>query len=94
MLSLKYINCSFKLGNYECENKGCPWSNYVKYQDWGYYSETENDCHTCQDRCEADINCGAVECGEELGYCSWWKKGKCSRQEATVSVNTCRKCKY
>lgn len=75
---------------YTCEKKGCHWSRYVKNQDWGYYSETDGDCFKCQDQCNKDANCGAVECGE--GYCSWWKVGKCSKaDEFTDTFNTCRK---
>ena len=77
-----------------CEYKGCKWGDYVKDQDWGYYSETWGDCEKCIDRCDEDPNCGAVECSKSLGYCSWWKKDKCNRGEATGYAYTCRKSKF
>ena len=77
-----------------CEKKSCSFRAYVKDQDWGYYTETEGDCNKCKGRCDQDPNCGAVECGESLGYCSWWKTEKCSREEARGRVYTCRKGKY
>ena len=92
MYSVLSTNRPFLL-DYACNNIGCQWEDYVKDQDWGYYSETEGDCHTCQASCDMDTNCGAVECGE--GYCSWWKKGICNRQETTSSYYTCwKKGKY
>ena len=77
---------------YVCDNKVCDWSDYQENEDWGYYSETEGDCSKCQYLCSNDTNCGAVECGD--GYCSWWKVGKCIKEEEWTlgnSYSTCRK---
>ena len=62
---------------YICGNRHCLWENYEKDEDWGYYSRTNNDCMFCQDKCSNDTNCAGVECGGRVGYCSWWKQGRC-----------------
>ena len=82
----------FKLDQHACEDIGCNWSDYIENQDWGYYSTTEGDCEPCQDKCDQDQNCGAVECGD--GYCSWWKVGTCSTSNADLYGYTCFKSKH
>ena len=83
---------------YQCETglgSGCQWTNYTRNEDWGFYSKTMDDCTWCQEKCSDDLNCGAVECG--LGYCSWWKWGKCTYKEAArdeyynPNFKTCRR---
>jgi len=69
----------FKNDLYDCKRKGCLWSEYQEGVDWGYYSETNEDCAVCKSMCTNDPNCGAVECDE--GYCSWWKVGQCTTEE-------------
>ena len=77
---------------YTCEKKGCHWADYKEGEDWDYYSRTDGDCFKCQDQCNKDENCGAVECGES--YCSWWKIGKCSiKEEFAATYHTCQKSK-
>merc|ERR1719434_6561 len=60
---------------FKCENKACYWGEFEEDVDWGFYSKDEGNCDSCQLLCEADKECGAVECGSK--YCSWWKRGKC-----------------
>ena len=75
---------------YHCKNKACVWDNYKKNEDWGYFSEKDDDCERCRTKCTYDLKCGAVECGH--GYCSWWKVGKCrSWSEQNGHVDTCYK---
>ena len=68
-----------------CERKTCVFQTYRQFEDWNYYSRTEGKCPECQERCDTDENCGAVECGKN--YCAWWKKGVCTRSEATYTVS-------
>jgi len=76
---------------YVCEEKVCHSSDYIEGEDWGYYSKSDIGCFECQKRCNADKNCGGVECNS--GYCSWWKWGKCSNVGCDLDYRTyyCRK---
>eukprot|EP00940_MAST-03C_sp_MAST-3C-sp2_P000443 g443.t1 len=72
-----------------CNNNACNKADFTQGVDWGYYDSTNGDCGFCQNLCEADPECHAIECGG--GYCSWWKWGACVEQEAgTISYKTCR----
>ena len=69
-------------GKYNCKRQGCWWSaayTYINGKDYGKYSATNPSCSICQDKCDNDVNCGAVECGgEEPGVdCHYWKVGMC-----------------
>ena len=56
--------------------------------DWGYYSRNKSDCVFCHEKCTSDPKCGAVECGGNLNYCSWWKNGACATKlERTVTTD-------
>ena len=79
---------SIILDSYICENRHCSWWNYVRGEDWDYYSKTNGDCNICQSKCSKDPNCGGVECGGTSKYCSWWKKGKCAKSsEKTITFD-------
>ena len=81
------------LDSYICENRHCSWWNYVRGEDWDYYSKTNGDCNICQNKCSKDPNCGGVECGDTLNYCSWWKRGKCAKSsEKTYTDNKLETC--
>ena len=69
---------------YKCEHKACSWSEYTEDVDWGFYSKENNDCTWCQTQCSNGPNCGAVECGNNYGYCIWWKNGKCDYEDSGV----------
>jgi len=82
---------------YDCKSgvgSACQWTNYTENVDWGYYSKVNGDCSWCQSQCSNDLNCWAVECGQ--GYCSWWKNGQCSYEDAqadeyyNANYETCR----
>ena len=62
--------------DYDCKRQGC-WIKdpYVRGRDVGVYDDTGADCAACQDRCNSDPKCGAVECNGE--YCYWWAHGRC-----------------
>ena len=105
--SLKYNLCIFclyefiikhihihQIEGYVCEEKVCHRrfaTDYTEGEDWGYYSKSDIGCFECQKRCNADKNCGGVECNS--GYCSWWKWGKCSNVGCDLDYRTyyCRK---
>ena len=80
---------------YLCGNRHCLWENYKEGIDWGFYSESNNDCKICQSNCTNDENCVGVECGGNIHYCSWWKRGRCvSESEQTMNHDehlTCTK---
>ena len=93
VLNLLYIGIARLKFVSQCEKKSCKWGDYEASQDWGYYSKTNGNCQECQDRCNKDKTCGAVECGKE--YCSWWKTGTCTRSVASSGrIFTCWKGKY
>ena len=72
---------------YVCGNRHCLWENYKKNEDWGYYSKSNNDCKFCQEQCNNDSNCGGVECGGNVNYCSWWKHGICVTESEKTEVH-------
>ena len=97
LYSLPSFNVGFQIffatflgENFDCTKFHCSWKNYVKGQDWDYYSETNGNCSDCKQRCNDDSNCGAIECGND--YCSWWKKGECKEGDITNNtlLFTCR----
>ena len=53
------------------------------------WSQSRNEA--CQDRCDADPARWAVECGESLGYCSWWAIGVCELEDSNSNGHTCRR---
>ena len=64
-----------------------------KDEDWGYYSKNNSDCAFCQDKCINDTNCGGVECGGKINYCSWWKQGRCvTKSEKTYESDLHETC--
>ena len=73
---------------YICGNRHCLWVNYEEGEDWGYYSQTNNDCTFCQDKCNNDTDCAGVECGGRVDYCSWWKQGKCVTVDEQTEIHT------
>ena len=82
------------LGPYFCTTSGCPWANFTKNVDWGYYDESNGDCESCRIKCDDDNKCKAFECGST--YCSWWAKGTCDdmrKENIYVTKNaTCTNC--
>jgi len=74
--------------NYLCERRACIWDHDVEGSDWGIYDGADGGCTTCQQRCTADPNCWAVECGGQ--YCSWWKSGMCEVSTDDFKFWTCR----
>ena len=80
---------------YVCNDRHCLWENYIENEDWGYYSTNNGDCKLCQSKCTADSNCIGVECGENIDYCSWWKRGRCVKDseqtEEGLNHTTCIK---
>ena len=69
--------------SYTCGFRHCSGSKYKKNEDWGYFKNTSDDCHSCQERCNEVSNCTAVECGGT--QCTWWKDEKCGTiKERTV----------
>ena len=87
---LKMVSIRKILDSYNCDMRGCPWDEYEENNDWGYYDKNDGDCLKCQDQCNQDPNCGAIECGDH--YCSWWKIGKClMEEEFSTTYYTCRK---
>ena len=90
IVNYKHYFTTFLGLNYDCTQVHCSWKNYVKGQDWDYYSETNGSCFDCKRRCNDDNNCGAIECGDN--YCSWWKKGECKEGDNTNNtlLFTCR----
>ena len=54
-------------------------TNYTSEVEYGIYSRTNSNCSMCQELCNRDMNCGAVECGgdERHPMCLWWKPGLC-----------------
>merc|ERR1712020_592881 len=83
--------------NYHRSKPTCPFKNYVRDADYGYYSYTDGDCYSCKFDCDHDANCGAVECGRN--QCTWWANGVCStdeertwnRKNANHDLQTCTK---
>ena len=87
-LSFRIVILSNLDSQYRCGNKHCLWANYNEGVDWGYYSRNNSDCVFCHEKCKTDLNCGAVECGGNINYCSWWKIGKCVTElEQTVTTD-------
>ena len=43
------------------------------------YSDTNGNCTFCEEQCDKDVNCLAIECG--LTNCLGWKNGKCSDKQ-------------
>ena len=79
--------------HYTCGNKHCSWSNYIQNTDWGYYSNSNNDCEWCKSKCDYDANCIGVECGGSVNYCSWWSRGKCETDsERTLDTTNYLSC--
>jgi len=74
--------------SWSCSNHACFWSDYTQGTDWDYYQGANGDCIECQRLCAEDLNCWAVECGDN--YCSWWANGVCERSDATAVYFTCR----
>ena len=62
---------------YICGIRHCPWDMDKEGLDWGYYTKDNSDCKLCKEKCSNDDNCGAVECGGTISYCSWWRRGIC-----------------
>eukprot|EP00494_Astrolonche_serrata_P022800 UN23057 len=82
---------------YTCSSYACKWGSYEEDVDWGYYDdeydyEDGGDCTKCFEYCDADPNCGAVECAlGDYEYCSWWALGVCNIEDSDAEYNTCRK---
>merc|ERR1719499_1064471 len=70
------LNCS----NWNCTNDACYWKDYDMLVDWDYYTHEWGNCSLCQELCEEDSNCWAVECGGT--YCAWWAPGTCLPEQA------------
>jgi len=65
---------------WECQlSQACDWAKYTEGVDYGYYSETDDDCTRCKAACDNDPKCWAIEC--EDAYCSWWRTGVCSKED-------------
>ena len=75
--------------NYLCTDSACDWGDKKENVDWGYYSRTNGNCSICRSECQNDTKCGGFECGDDSGYCSWWKKGSCLLFELTSGGFTC-----
>ena len=73
------------MNGFSCSHKHCSFDPYDEGDEYGYYSRTDQDCGRCVNRCKADANCGAVECGDGMGYCSWWKGDTCSLDNAPAT---------
>ena len=85
---------------FNCTYFNCPFDKCKEGIDWGYYHKNEGNCKRCMELCWNDPNCGSIECQENnfndtIGYCAWWKKGKCSNLELSSygmeKIKTCRK---
>ena len=58
---------------YKCTHRECPWENYDKDIDWGFYLDngrnislgTTSNCEVCMARCNNDTRCSSVECGRD-----------------------------
>ena len=74
--------------DYKCSDRHCYWNKYKKNIDWGYYSASNGNCSFCKNECSKDSDCGAVECGGNINYCSWWKIGKCATEEERAVEHT------
>ena len=56
---------------YKCTHRECPWENYDKDIDWGFYLDngrnislgTTSNCELCMARCNNETGCSSVECG-------------------------------
>jgi len=93
--AIKYDVDSSKIPNdrFKCTHYECPWSEYSKGTDWGFYLENGRNisgCQQCMERCEADENCQSIECGPDqpfmdgsirAAHCSWWSKDACYKAE-------------
>ena len=76
---------------YKCTQRECPWDNYIKDTEFGFYLENGKNisgynCETCMTRCDNDPGCSSVECGADLplpngkvvkSHCSWWGRYMC-----------------
>ena len=76
---------------YKCTHRECPWDNYIKDTEFGFYLEngkniSGTNCETCMIRCDNDPGCSSVECGADLhlpngkvvkSHCSWWGRNMC-----------------
>ena len=76
---------------YKCTHRECPWDNYIKDTEFGFYLEngkniSGTNCETCMIRCDNDPGCSSVECGiDQLlpndkvvkSHCSWWGRNMC-----------------
>ena len=91
-LNIKY----FILGSqyeYECFHQVCDQFT-GNLTDFEFYDHKNGECTICQDRCDQDATCSAVECGTV--HCLGWKNGKCNNVKemliATRSdLRTCAK---
>ena len=69
-------------GKYNCKRQGCWFSHpYVQDQEYGIYYKNNSNCAMCQDKCNNDRICGAVECGGD-STCVWWKVDKCTNKNS------------
>ena len=87
------IKFEIPLGKYECFYQVCDQLT-GNLTDFEFYSHENGDCIKCQDRCDQDATCSAVECGTV--HCLGWKNGKCNNVKkmliATRSdLQTCAK---
>ena len=74
---------------YLCWRRDCSsainWGRYTEGTDYGFYSHNNSDCILCQQMCDLDPKCGAVNCAgkHEFGSkfdgkgCMWWRVGAC-----------------
>ena len=77
LTSMYIMNHIFYLDDgYICGIRHCPFNDNEDI-DWGYFTKDSGDCKVCKERCSNDDNCGGVECGEKISYCSWWGRGIC-----------------
>ena len=74
--NLSYFKSNQSFLDYDCKRQGCLKDDpYVINRDYGIYPDTVSDCPACQDRCNSDPDCAAVECNGRL--CYWWNHNLC-----------------